>query len=208
MKYKLIVFDFDGTLADSFQWFTGAVNQLAERYKFKQVAPCEVEGLRGCDARTLLKHLQVPFWKVPQIGAYLRTLMNQQIQQIPPFAGIGQELQLLVQQGATLGLVSSNSYENVQLVLGAEQARLFAYRECGVSVFGKAIQLRKILGKSHISASEAIYIGDEIRDSEAALAVRMRFGAVAWGYTNLDALKEQIPDEIFLRVDELSQRLV
>lgn len=208
MKYKLIVFDFDGTLADSFSWFTGAVNHLADRYHFKRVDPSELEGLRGFHARTLLKHLQVPFWKVPQIGAYLRVLMNQQIQQIAPFAGVGHVLPLLVQQGATLGLVSSNSYENVQLVLGVENARLFAYRECGVSVFGKAAQLRKVLGKSGVAPAESIYIGDEIRDSEAALAVRMKFGAVAWGYTHLSALQSRTPDETFLQVGELSELLV
>ena len=203
----LIVFDFDCKLAEYLHWFTGAVNHLADRYHFKRVDPSELEGLRGCHARTLLKHLQVPFWKVPQIGAYLRTLMNQEIHQIAPFAGVGLVLAQLAQQGATLGLVSSNSDENIQSVLGVESARLFAFRECGVSVFGKAAQLRKILGKSGIPPAEAIYIGDEIRDSEAALAVRMNFGAVAWGYTHLEALRTRMPDEVFLRVAELSERL-
>ena len=207
MKYKLIVFDFDGTLADSFAWFTRTINQLADLYHFKRVTPDECERLRVTDARAVLKHLHVPFWKVPRIGAHVRSLMNREIKQIPPFAGIGRVLPQLVQQGATLGLVSSNSYENIQLVLGVENAGLFAYRECGVSVFGKAVQLRKILGKSRVSPADAIYIGDEIRDAEAARAVRMRFGAVAWGYTQLDALKTQAPDETFLQVAELSERL-
>jgi phosphoglycolate phosphatase len=26
MKYKLVIFDFDGTLADSFEWFLGVVD--------------------------------------------------------------------------------------------------------------------------------------------------------------------------------------
>lgn len=208
MKYKLIVFDFDGTLADSFLWFSRTINRLADHYQFKRVTPDECEKLRVCDARAVMKHLQVPFWKVPRIGAHVRALMGQEIQQIPPFSGVGQALQRLVQQGATLGLVSSNSYENIQRVLGEEKARLFAYRECGVSVFGKATQLRKILHKSRIFPTDAIYIGDEIRDSEAARAVRMKFGAVAWGYTQLDALKTQTPDETFLQVAELSEHLV
>ena len=207
MKYKLIVFDFDGTLADSFHWFTRTINQLADLYHFKRVTPDECESLRVPHARTVLKHLRVPFWKVPRIGAHVRRLMNSEIHHIPPFDGVAQVLPQLAQQGATLGLVSSNSFENIQLVLGAENASLFAYRECGVSVFGKAAQLRKILGKSRFSPAETIYIGDEIRDAEAARAVRMRFGAVAWGYTQLDALQTQAPDETFLQVSELSERL-
>jgi phosphoglycolate phosphatase len=30
MLYKLAIFDFDGTLADSFPWFLGMVNGLAD----------------------------------------------------------------------------------------------------------------------------------------------------------------------------------
>ena len=36
----------------------------------------------------------------------------------------------------------------------------------------------------------------------------MAFGAVAWGYTNYDALLAQAPDESFSRVAELSEKLV
>jgi phosphoglycolate phosphatase len=138
----------------------------------------------------------------------MRTLMNREIQQITPFAGVEQPLSRLVEQGATLGLISSNSQENIQLVLGEGIVRLFAYRECGVSMFGKAVNLQKILRKSRIPPAAAIYIGDEIRDLEAARAVRIRFGAVAWGYTHLDALKARVPDEIFLHVDELAEHLI
>jgi hypothetical protein len=38
MRYKLAIFDFDGTLADSFGWFAGAIDQAADRYRFKRLA--------------------------------------------------------------------------------------------------------------------------------------------------------------------------
>jgi len=204
MKYRLIIFDFDGTLADSFQWFAGAINQLADRYKFNRIAPGEHEMLRGCDARAILKYLRVPLWKTPRIASHMRTLMNRDIERISSFPGVGQALRRLAQQGAQLGMVSSNSNKNIQLILGAENAGLFTYRECGVSIFGKAAQLRKILRTCRIPPPAAIYIGDELRDLDAARAVGIKFGAVAWGYTRLEALKAQAPDEIFLRVEALS----
>lgn len=208
MKHQLIVFDFDGTLADSFPWVVGKVDQLADRYKFKRVTAWEHDQWREYDAQTIFKHLQVPFWKIPQMVAYMHTLMRQEIQQITPFTGVGQLLSYLAQQETMLGIVSSNSYENVQQVLGMENIRLFAYLECGVSLFGKAAKLRKILRQSRVVPSAAaIYIGDEIRDIEAARAVKMRFGAVAWGYTRLEVLNARLPDEVFLHVQEL-ERLV
>jgi phosphoglycolate phosphatase-like HAD superfamily hydrolase len=39
-RYKLAIFDFDGTLADSFPWFIGAVNDAAARFGFRGVADC------------------------------------------------------------------------------------------------------------------------------------------------------------------------
>ena len=37
MKYKLIIFDFDGTLAHTLPWFVGVINQVAEKFKFNKV---------------------------------------------------------------------------------------------------------------------------------------------------------------------------
>ena len=47
--YGLVVFDFDGTLADSFPWFCGVLNEVAARYRFRQVGTEEIETLRGMD---------------------------------------------------------------------------------------------------------------------------------------------------------------
>lgn len=38
MKYKLVIFDFDGTLADSFPFFLSTVNDLANEYNFKKIS--------------------------------------------------------------------------------------------------------------------------------------------------------------------------
>ena len=40
VRYKLVIFDFDGTLADSFPWFAGVLNGVADRYGFRRVAAC------------------------------------------------------------------------------------------------------------------------------------------------------------------------
>ncbi len=34
MPYPLVIFDLDGTLADSFPWFLRNVNSIAERFSF------------------------------------------------------------------------------------------------------------------------------------------------------------------------------
>ena len=51
MKYKLTIFDFDGTLADSFSWHLRVVNQIADKYRIRRLEENDIETIRGFDAR-------------------------------------------------------------------------------------------------------------------------------------------------------------
>ena len=106
-----------------------------------------------------------------------------------------------------LSLVTSNSYENVRRILNPKNMDLMVHHQCGTSLFGKPSRLRNILRKTGIHRSEAIYIGDEIRDLEAANTENIHFGAVSWGYTRADALIEYSPTEIFSCMDEIVKKI-
>ena len=62
-----------------------------------------------------------------------------------------------------------------------------------------------MLRRAAVSASAALFVGDEIRDAEAARAAGVPFGAVAWGYTSTAALRAQTPAHFFERVEDLSR---
>jgi len=47
MPYSLAIFDLDGTLVDSFPWFKRTINDVADRFGFRRVAPEELEGIRA-----------------------------------------------------------------------------------------------------------------------------------------------------------------
>jgi phosphoglycolate phosphatase len=207
MKYRLVIFDFDGTLADSYPWALSIMNTLADKHGVRRITEEELHMIRGFDARAFIKHMDVPMWKTVLIGNDLRKMMAQDIKQIPLFDGVDELLPRLVEMGGTLAVVSSNSAENVRNVLGPANTALFRYFECGASAFGKQHKYRKVLSKSGIPPQQAISIGDEIRDLEAARHSGIAFGAVSWGYTRLDALREQGPDEIFERVEEIAEKL-
>jgi len=72
-----------------------------------------------------------------------------------------------------------------------------------VSIFGKRAKLRKVLRLTGIHPAQAILIGDEIRDIEAARDAGIASGAVTWGFTDLDTLKAHSPDMLFESVDEI-----
>jgi phosphoglycolate phosphatase len=203
MKYKLLIFDFDGTLADSFPWFVNMVNSVARQYNFRAVADEEIDGLRRLSALQLVRHLGIPLWKMPMIANYVRQHMMNEREGITLFAGIDQVLAQLHAAGVTLALVTSNAYANVEHVLGAKNLALMTYMECDVSLFGKPARYRKVLKQSGLQRHEILSIGDEIRDIEAANQERIPFGAVAWGYTHIDALRKHAPAEVFMQVDDI-----
>jgi phosphoglycolate phosphatase len=208
MSYRLAIFDFDGTLADTVPWFAGVVNHVADRYGFKRVEERDHEMLRGYAPRRLLEVLGVPLWKVPLIAYHLRGLLARDIDQITLFEGIDRMLETLSQAGVTLAVVSSNSDENVRRVLGSKNVGLIETFACGVSVFGKAVKLRGVLRKCGIPRSAAIYVGDEVRDVEAAHEAGVASGAVSWGYNTVQALRACSPHKIFTSVDEILASLV
>jgi phosphoglycolate phosphatase len=206
MKYKLLLFDFDGTLADSLPWFLGIINQVADRYAFKRIAEHELETLRGYDARRLMKHLGLSFWKLPFVANHMRRAMARDIRRIPLFEGVGGLLQRLSARGTTLAVVTSNSYQNVRQALGPESAALIQYYECGSSLFGKSARLKRVLAKSGVLPGQALCIGDELRDLEAARSAGIPFGAVSWGFTRVEALRAQAPAEVFTTLDEILEK--
>ena len=207
MQYKLIIFDFDGTLADTFPWFTRVINQVAAKYRFNRIDPERMDTVKAYSARQLLQYLDIPLRKVPTIAGEMRKRMAEEIETITLFDGIELLLRQMSASGIKLALVSSNSPDNIARVLGTDILSLFAWLECGVSLFGKVSKLKRVLRKSKIDADEALFIGDEVRDIEAAKKAKVAAGAVVWGYNSLEKLKEMNPDELFLEVDDLLARL-
>lgn len=207
MSYRLVIFDFDGTLADSFPWFIGILNEVATTFRFRPVAPDEVDELRGLDARAIVQRLGVPFWKLPMIAAHMRQAQQRDIGTIRPFDGVPALLDTLKDAGLTLALVTSNSEENMRRVLG-DTAGVFSCTDCGASLFGKAARLRAVLRRTGIPAGSALFVGDEIRDADAARDAGMDFAAVAWGYTTADALAATRPAHLFPSVESVAEAVI
>lgn len=203
MRYRLIIFDFDGTLADSFWWFLGAMDGIAERFGGRPIDRNDLPRLRQLGPKQLLDHLALPFWKVPMVVGYGRQLMAQSIQNIELFPGMCEVLRQLSARGTVISIVSSNSEENVRAVLGTECAEWISAYECGTSIFGKAARFRRVLKRTGFLASETICIGDEIRDIDAARKVGIACGAVAWGYADVEALRTRAPQVIFTQPGEI-----
>ena len=197
MKYRLAIFDFDGTLADSFPFFVQVINQLAEQHGFKKVDLDLVPIYRQYSAGQLMEQVGMPAWKLPFVVKSFTSLMRQNAASISLFEYIDELLLYLTSRAVTLAIVSSNSYENVSRILGPANTKLISQFECGVSIFGKPARLQKVLKKTGIPCHEVIYIGDQVADLEAARKEQVAFGAVSWGYGAIESLRAHSPEEEF-----------
>ena len=206
MPYSLVIFDLDGTLADSFPWFRRHVNGVADRFGFRRVDDEDVDSLRHTGSREILDHLQVPLWKLPLIARHMRQLKGLHIADIPLFDGAEAMLRTLADGGLRLALVSSDSEANARTQLG-EAAALFSHFDCGASIFGKAAKFRRAVRRAGVDPSQTIAIGDEIRDIEAARAAGIACGAVHWGFAAPKALQALVPDLMFERMEDIVREL-
>lgn len=188
MTYRLVIFDFDGTLADSQPWFESVFNDVGERYGLRRIELSEREFLRRLDARQFLAHLGVPRWKLPFIARHMRALKTEHLGEISLFSGVDELLRELSDAGLELAIVSSDTEANVRKVLGPANAARMSDYACNASLLGKGTKFRRVLRRAGIRPDEALAIGDEIRDAQAARAAGIDFAAVGWGYAAPDAL--------------------
>lgn len=205
-RYQLVIFDFDGTLADTYAAFVAALQSVIHSHGLRHIGREELEGYRGSHGRVLMERLGVRWWRLPGIGSAMLEAMTQRRSQMQLFQGVAEAIEALARAGTSLAIVTSNSADNVRAVLGPSASHIRFY-ECGAALFGKAARFRRVLRQAGLPASGAVAVGDELRDLEAARKAGIDFAAVSWGYTAPEALGKARP-EWFLHTPGDLERLV
>jgi phosphoglycolate phosphatase len=205
-RYRLVILDFDGTLADSLPWFRASFHDVVARFDLTPVTAEELEAMRGLTAREIMARLNVSMWQLPAIVSDMRKRKLAAASEISLFDGIPTLLTDLQRLGIETAIVSSDSEASVRQVLGPA-ASLITRFDCGAAVFGKHWKFRRVARRLGATPAETMCIGDEIRDIEAARAAGMDSGAVAWGYALPAALQAAGPTHLFNSVEEITQRL-
>ncbi len=200
-----LIFDFDGTLADTFFIAVGVFRKLVRRARSSQATDDdEVEILRGMPARHALKHVGVRWWQIPYIVYEGRKAVRDQMDEVKAIKGIKPVIEKLHKDGHRILIVSTNSNKNIDRFLrnnGMEGYFDKVYG--GIGLFAKARMLAKIPHELEIPLDECYYIGDEVRDIDAAHRAGMRCVSVSWGYNNGEALERAKADPVLSDPKEL-----
>lgn len=191
----LLIFDFDGTLANTLETGIEIYNELAGSYGLVEVTTEEVQELRKLNTRALLDHLGISRVMAVKLGAHIRRILHQRMEEVEMIEGVREALFSLHGAGFRLGILTSNSTGNVRIFLKRlDLLECFGFIEAGVSLFGKSRRILNVLRKSKVNPDEAIYVGDETRDMEAARLSKVSSVAVCWGANEREAMETEDPD--------------
>lgn len=198
MKYKTIVFDFDGTIADTLGETHRIYNELAPEYGIRSVNADEIAKLRHLSLGEILKELEIPKRRVPSIIARGTGMMRSNIARLQPIAGIPESLAELRTHTESFGILTSNSSANVDVFLRNHGIReLFSFVSSTSKLTGKARHLRAIRKTFSLRHPEILYIGDELRDMKAARKAGIPHAAVSWGFNSRESLEKSNPTHLF-----------
>jgi len=188
-KIKAVIFDLDGTLADSFHIGLAVANELAPKYKYKPIEDSPV--IRDMSFKEfLLSYLNLGKIRLLFWAREIRRIISQKTGDIKIFPGIKEMLEELSKE-CKLGILTSNSTKNALQVLennGIGHYFSFMYTNC--SAFGKWVHLKKLLRTEKYEKEDVIYVGDEIRDIDSCKIIGIPIIAVTWGGNSAKALMQ------------------
>jgi len=200
---KVIIFDFDGTLADTIDILLSITNRLSAEFGFKSATKEELAQLSNLNSWQILQYSGISIFKFPLLIRRLKAELQSEVPHIQLFPGIKEVLLELKKRGFQLGIITSNSRENVLGSLernGLQDTFTFIYSG---STFGKHKVINKWLRIEKIHTEKVVYVGDEIRDIDAAKKTGIKVIAVGWGFNSPQALAAQNPNFLIERPHEL-----
>ncbi len=194
MHFNALIFDFDGTIADTLGEGMRIYNLLAKEHGFRELEKDELRELRTLDMKGLFAHLKIPKRRVPLLLNKGRRLLKNKIRSLPLIDGMEKTLPLLRERAACFGILTSNDSENVEAFLESHRIRdLFTFISATGQLTGKSKHLRAIARTFSLSPPEMLYVGDELRDIRAARKAKIASAAVTWGLNSENSLAAENP---------------
>lgn len=205
--HKAVLFDFDGTLADTRHLVYDAYLRLTHKHGLKAVSREEFEEMKTFSIRERFKRAGISLRILPRLARDALKVYGELIESVIPFPHIRELLHTMKKKGLLLAIVSSNNYKNIDSFLSTHNLQLFDYIDAGSGIFGKHRAIKRTLRRIGIGKQDAFYVGDELRDIDACRRVPIEIVSVSWGYDSVSLLEEGKPDLLVHRPLEILEAL-
>lgn len=203
-QVKLMIFDFDGTIADSFGVFFNSINYILETRGEAQITEKKSRQLRDLSAKEAFKYFKIPNYQLPFAVNKIFQRMSENFSEVKLFKGTLPILRILKKNDIKLVLLTSNIKKNVQRFLNDKKIGQFfdaVYFKSGL--FSKHIMIGKVVKKYKLKKNEVILIGDEVRDIKAACKSGIKIASVSWGYNSKNILRKNNPNFLIEKPSEI-----
>lgn len=191
----MIIFDFDGTLANTHHLILKHYNAFVQRNPWFNLSAADgqfQEAVRSMSMFQARKQLHIPLYKLMLIMPFIRRSLYGDYEPAMLFDGVAHMLEGFNRAGIELAVLSSNNRSAIHRVLGTHIDKLqFMIGNC---LFRKGKILKKIAKNRPYETHT--YISDTMSDVLAANAAGLNTVAVTWGLHNADFLREAKPDYI------------
>lgn len=174
---KTLVFDFDGTIADSIEVLVKTIAEVVPGVTKDFLTREEAVYLLDSKIQYFIKEFRLRELKLLLMAKVIRKHYAKRIPQLKPIKGIPEVLNLLKNQGNRLIILTSSPEAPVREFLKNNGIEVFDDIIGSASIFGKAQHLQKLCDK------ESYYIGDELRDINAGKSAGCKAVGVCWGFS-------------------------
>lgn len=189
-----LIFDFDGTIADTLGAIVRITNRIAPEYGYSPTTPEKLKYYQSLSTKEMLRQSEIPLFRLPFLLRRVRREMGAEILQVPIAPHLIDTLKDLVAADHRLMIMSSNSRQNIHSFLELHGiSDVFESVQGGVGLLSKARVLKRIVQKGSLDFSQVIYVGDETRDVDASNQIGILIAAVTWGFSSREALAAQKP---------------
>jgi phosphoglycolate phosphatase len=196
-KTTTILFDFDGTLAETMMLIHTVFNRLSSVYGYRHLPEAEIEAVRHLTIHEFIEHVGIALWKVPVVAIHARRLMHRDMHEIHPPAGLVDVLTRIHDSGRYhMDILTSNRSKNVHKFLGQHRIDWFDEVHSTRSILSKKRRVKKYIREKRIDRKNLYYVGDTTVDVESARLAGTKVVAVSWGLNTAQVLTSAHPDHL------------
>jgi len=206
-EYRTIIFDFDGTVADSMSVLLRVYASLSDELGLRELKSGDVANLRNMKPFDVLRFIGVSIFRLPQLVHKARSRYKDFLSEVVPISGMPFVLMEL-QKKYHLHILTSNEQSIVLSFLTTNEITCFESVTSEWNFFGKDNSLKKMLKQLKLLPDDVLYIGDEVRDITACQKAGVDICSVSWGLNTEEILKKQQPTYLINDPDELLKLLI
>jgi len=209
MKFKTtIIFDFDGTIVDSLDFFVEFIFNEANKLGYELTQKEIKNMIRNKNLRHIIKDYKLSKLHILYIVWKLRRDFKKVLEEVKIFDGIDILLRDLDKK-YDVYLLSSNDKKHILKIFDKYSLNsYFKKTYFKSSLFGKHQILKKVLKKNNLEKDSVVYIGDELRDFQACQKINIDCINVSYGFNSKKLLKTENKEYVVNSIDELRNLLL